>query len=276
MTLDGVDINQSYPISIHVPGINCQGNTNLVLADGSENYVKALGSYHAGIFINENRTLTISGGGSLTAKGSGTDSENDNGDRGGAGIGGYNDRDGGNIVIAGGTIKAQGGLFAAGIGSGYDNHNNNSGAITISGGNVTATGGRYAAGIGTGYANDKQNQCGNITISGGTVTAKGGNNAAGIGGGYVNGNNNKGVVHCGSITIEYTVTLVTATKGSNHSNICSIGKGYVLNSNKQFCGTITIGGTVYWDKKENSSEYEYKNGGNTYLKTSPLVYEPQH
>jgi hypothetical protein len=178
VTLDGVDINHHYPIPIHVPGINCQGNTNLVLADGSKNYVKALGSCHAGIFIPKDRTLTISGDGSLTAVGRGTDS----GDRGGAGIGGYNNQDGGNIVIAGGIINAQGGWFAAGIGSGYaDKRPNTSGAITISGGNVTATGGEFAAGIGTGYANDKQNQCGNITISGGTVTATGGNNAAGIG-----------------------------------------------------------------------------------------------
>ena len=273
VTLDGVDINHHYAISIKVPGINCQGNTNLVLADGSKNYVKAPGAFHAGIFIAKDKTLTISGG-SLTAVGRGNSSD---GGHGGAGIGGYNDRDGGNIVIAGGTINAQGGWCAAGIGSGdANNKDNSSGAITISGGNVTATGGHYAAGIGTGYAYKKRNKCGDITISGGTVTATGGRYAAGIGTGYADGSTNyNGHAICGKITIENTVTLVTATKGSNHSNICSIGKGNTTYGT-QSCGTITIGGTVYWDKKENSAEYEYKNGGDTYLKTSPLVYEPQH
>ena len=273
VTLNGVDIHHHYAISIHVPGINCQGNTNLVLADGSVNYVAASTGGYAGVFIKGDRTLTISGDGSLTAVGRG----NDTGDRGGAGIGGYNDQDGGNIVIAGGIINAQGGWFAAGIGSGYaDKRDNTSGAITISGGTVTATGGYYAAGIGTGYACKETNQCGNITISGGTVTAKGGNNAAGIGTGYADGStNNEGYAICGKITIENTVTLVKATKGSNNSIICSIGKGYA-SYGTQSCGTITIGGTVYWDKKENSSEYEYKNGGGTYLKTSPLEYKPQH
>ena len=274
VTLNGVDINHHYPIPIHVPGINCQGNTNLVLAEGSVNYVAASTGGYAGVFIKGDRTLTISGSGSLTAVGRGTDT----GDHGGAGIGGYNNQDGGNIVIAGGIINAQGGISAAGIGSGYaNNRDNSSGAITISGGNVTATGGHYAAGIGTGYAyNKKRNKCGDITISGGTVTATGGRHAAGIGTGYADGStNNEGYAICGKITIENTVTLVKATKGSNNSIICSIGKGSA-SYGTQSCGTITIGGTVYWDKKENSSEYEYKNGGDTYLKTSPLEYKPQH
>jgi hypothetical protein len=41
------------------------------------------------------------------------------------------------------------------------------GTITISGGTITATGGVWGAGIGTGYVGN----CGHITISGGTVTA---------------------------------------------------------------------------------------------------------
>ncbi len=43
----------------------------------------------------------------------------------------------------------------------------------------------------------------------------------------------------------------------------SIGKGD-KNIGTQSCGTITIGGTVYWDGSS------YQNGGGTYLKTSPL------
>ncbi len=265
VTLDGVDINHHYPISIHAPGINCQGNINLVLVDGSVNYITASTGGYAGVFIKGDRTLTISGNGSLTATGKGNSSSSS----GGAGIGGGRDSsyDGGNIVIAGGTINAQGGWGGAGIGNGTHNSDRKCGYITISNGNVTAKGGYFAAGIGTGYANDNQNQCGSITISGGTVTASGGPKAAGIGGGYVNGNKDKSRVSCGTITIGNTVTLVTAMWGTGGTH--SIGKGD-KNIGTQSCGTITIGGTVYWDGSS------YQNGGGTYLKTSPLEYKPQH
>ena len=264
VTLNGVDINHHYASSINAPGIKCQGNTNLVLADGSVNYVAASTGGYAGVFIKGDRTLTISGSGTLTAVGKG--------DIGLAGAGiGATDKNS-NIKITDGTITATGGGGAAGIGcccdTGYSVY---CGDITISGGTVTANGGgMYAAGIGTGYSNKKNNKCGNITISGGTVTATGGYQAAGIGGGFAMSDGLNIHVQCGSITIENTVTLVKATKGTQ--SICSIGKG----NNIQSCGTITIGGTVYWDKKENSSEYEYKNGGDTYLTSSPLEYKPQH
>ncbi|MDY6437477.1 MAG: hypothetical protein SPK72_07900, partial [Bacteroidales bacterium] len=64
---------------------------------------------------------------------------------------------------------------------------------------------------------------------------------------------------CASITIANTVTSVTATKGEFATN--SIGAG-----NNGTCGTVTIGGTIYWDGSA------YQNGGDTYLPTSPLVY----
>lgn len=59
VTLNGVDINHHYPISIHAPGINCQGSINLVLADGSVNYITASIAGYAGIFITGSRTLTV-------------------------------------------------------------------------------------------------------------------------------------------------------------------------------------------------------------------------
>jgi len=132
VTLNGVDINHHYPISIHAPGINCQGNINLVLADGSVNYITTSIAGYAGIFITGSRTLTISGNGSLTATGKGNSSSSS----GGAGIGGGRDSsyDGGNIVIAGGTINATGGEYAAGIGSGRGTNSSSQsicGTITI-------------------------------------------------------------------------------------------------------------------------------------------------
>ena len=148
------------------------------------------------------------------------------------------------------TIQGSGSLTAssngsgAGIGGGigFD-----CGNITITGGNITATGGNGRPGIGGGTE-----ACGNITITGGTITATGGNAAAGIGG------SNEG--NCGDITITSGVTRVTATKGNNISPN-SIGAGAFGT-----CGTVTIGGTEYWDGSA------YKNGGDTYLPTSPLVF----
>ena len=119
---------------------------------------------------------------------------------------------------------------------------------------MEATGGDNAAGIGSGYDGAS---CGDIEISGGTVTATGGDNAAGIGSGF-NGTS------CGAIMIADGVTSVTATKGTNATN--SIGAG-----NSGTCGTVTIGGTIYWDGEAKA----YKNGGATYL-TNNITYQPAH
>ena len=46
-------------------------------------------------------------------------------------------------------------------------------------------------------------------------------------------------------------------------------------SHNIICSTVSIGGTVYWGLQDGSSTaYEYKNGGNTYLKQNTLTYEP--
>jgi hypothetical protein len=38
---------------------------------------------------------------------------------------------------------------------------------------------------------------------------------------------------------------------------------------------VTIGGTVYWGPKDSDpTKYEFKNGGESYLKTDMLIYEP--
>ena len=134
------------------------------------------------------------------------------------------------------TIKGSGSLTA----SPYDGGTNNS----------------FGAGIGGGF----NLNCGNIVIEGGTITATGGYRATGIGGGA-------NALNCGTITIANTVTKVTATKGTDAHN--SIGFGYPGG-----CGTVIIGGTEYWGYDEEKARNEYKNGGDTYLTTSPLVYEP--
>ena len=75
-----------------------------------------------------------------------------------------------------GSLTANGGFDAAGIGSGDYDHTSN---IEISGGKVVANGGYDAAGIG----GAKHGSAANIKISGGDITASGGS-GAGIGSGF--------------------------------------------------------------------------------------------
>ena len=159
-----------------------------------------------------------------------------------------------------GSLNASSNGYGCGIGGGYNRSGNvvDCGDINIEGGTITATGGEGAAGIGGGMGS----HCGNIYISGGTITATGGLKAAGIGGGifdfwHVNH------AYCGDVTITAGVSRVTAIKGYNTSSVVSIGYGMGC-----YVGTVTIGGTVYYENNE------FKNGGDNYLHTSPLIYPP--
>ena len=198
--------------SAYFAGINPVGDATILLE--GENTLKGGYEDYPGIFVPENKTLTIDGTGSLTASSGGDDEFGY-----GCGIGGGYQMAAGNIVIDGGTITANGGQWAAGIGSGYEG---SCGNITINGGKITANGGEYAAGIGSGL---DEASCGDITINGGTITANGGKEAAGIGSGQES--------NCGDITIAGTVTQVTATKGQDATN--SIGAG-----ESGSCGTVSI------------------------------------
>ena len=155
-----------------------------------------------------------------------------------------------------GVLDVTSGSNYAGIGGGYRNTDHTCGNIRIEGGFITARGGAEAAGIGTDYG---PATCGDIIITGGTINATGGQDATGIGAGRGAPGNPS---NCGAITITNGVTKVTATKGVCTDLIDCIGAGYGNSS----CGTVTIGGTVYW---ENNA---YANGGDTYLTTSPLIY----
>lgn len=248
VTLKDVNINGSGTwTSGNYAGITCAGDATITL-EGT-NTVKGFADGYPGIFVSSGKTLVINGTGELIASSNGT---YDTGS-GGAGIGGGDNLNCGNIEIQSGTVTATGNQYGAGIGGGQSA---NCGNITISGGTVTATGGNRAAGIGGGRRGTSgtkggydSGSCGNITISGGTITATGGDDAAGIGGGR--GNNVNYKTSCGTITITSGVTSVTATKGSSADN--SIGAG-----NVGTCGTVTIGGNV---------------GAIT---TSPYTYQPSN
>ena len=184
VTFNGVDITAIANNSSHLwAGITCLGDADIVLNGGTTNNVKG-GCQSSGIYVPQGKTLTIQGGG---------------------------------------TLNATGNIYAAGIGSGYNN--SSCGNITISGGTLNVTAGLYAAGIGSGH---NQSSCGDITIIGGTVTANSSNRSPGIGSGHNNSS-------CGNITITNGVTCVTATAGQSCSN--AIGAG----TDGSTCGTVTIG-----------------------------------
>ncbi len=168
----------------------------------------------------------------------------------GAGIGGscYGIADAGDITILGGTIIAQGGELAAGIGGGSMGGawGGNSGNITIYGGNVTATGGLGGAGIGSGsnpFQGTMSSATGNIIIAGGTVTATGGpgqyatnpdpshtgeiGQGAGIGGG--GGFSSAGM----TITIDSSATLTS-------SGYAGIGSGEFTDDDTTYASQSVI------------------------------------
>jgi len=225
-------------------GITCDGDATILLEGNNtvlggilnawtDEGLTGYGNY-PGIFIPKDHTLTINGTGSLVAKYGGPEEYAQYA----AGIGGcgYEEWSCGNIVILGGTIYAYGGNACPGIGSGCKWRDD-------------------------GWEAD----CGDITISGGIVYAYGGYSAPAIGS-SIGGK-------CGNITIDNTVTKVTATKGDAITEFEMDGITVSLDINKNCigcgefgsCGTVTIAGTVYYDGTN------YVNGGDTYITRSPLI-----
>ena len=127
VTISNAVINADGSLEGSFAGLTCEGNATIVLL--GENTVKAFHNFYPGIYVPANMTLTIQGTGSLTAN-------VHSGDSWAAGIGGGYSYGSvylncGNIVIAGGTVVANGGFRSAGIGGGY---RSNCGDITIGAG----------------------------------------------------------------------------------------------------------------------------------------------
>lgn len=204
LILDNVKIDQSGAVAVQSP-IAVQGGAFVTVNLLGSSELKAgynrHGSGFAGLQVASDSSLVIEGTGALYAYGG----ERTEADPGGAGIGGGAfDADttvsdirtasvnttAGSIRINSGTVYAQGGVQAAGIGGGC-NGAATAGGIMITGGTVTAQGGGWAAGIGDG--DSVQNGTSQITnsdfytdpyyidITGGTVNAYGGKEASGIG-----------------------------------------------------------------------------------------------
>ena len=165
VTLSGADIDVS---GKGKAAVSTTGDGSVSIELDGENTLKSA-TNHAGLEKNNGGSLTIADedkNGKLTAEGGIY----------GAGIGGGYEGEGSNIAITGGEVEATGGIGGAGIGGGK---NGAGSSIAITGGEVKATGGKYGAGVGGGLSGNGNH----ITITGGEVKATGGLNGAGIGGG---------------------------------------------------------------------------------------------
>ena len=219
--INGVHYGGSQDTECLWAGLTCLGDATIVLADGTTNTVTNFNRNYPCIQAAEGKTLVIKGGAAGTGK------LIANNESFGAGIGGGEDINCGNIEILGGDITATG-HQGAGIGSGPYAA---CGSITISGGTVTATGEYYSAGIGCGLGgldDDTHSSCGDITITSGTITATGRDNGAGIGCGGLSSS-------CGNITI-----TGGNVRAQGFGNCTGIGCGESFDYFKNICGDISI------------------------------------
>ena len=222
VTIEGVD-NAAYKWA----GITCNGSASIVLK--GDNKVSGFHGDYPAIFVPQNKTLYISGSGSLDAVTHGN----------AAAIGAAVLKPCGNITILGGYIEAScdgdESLYGAGIGGGYDG--GNCGKIKIEGGEVHAYGGNRSAGIGSSYAS---NPCGDVEITGGKVYAWGGILAPGIGAG------SRSV--SGNVTIGTGVQYLLAAKGGHENGATApycIGISANEGKTTSTIGTIKIGDQIY-------------------------------
>ena len=254
--LNGVSINAdgAFTSGNHA-GLHCEGNATIILMDGTTNTVKGFYENYPGIYVPENKTLTIQGGGSLNASSNGA----------GCGIGGgysggsYFEINCGNINIEGGIITATGGTQSAGIGGGL---NGSCGNITISGGTIMATGGSYAVAIGGG----ESTSCGNITITtdGILIASKGSGATNCIGAG------NDG--SCGTVSVYGATGAITDNTYTHNYNL-----GFTVNGggtrvhfapgNLQ-ATTTDLGESWTWHFAEHQWDYIANAAANNAIKTN--------
>ncbi|MBQ9459572.1 MAG: hypothetical protein IJU66_06525 [Oscillospiraceae bacterium] len=193
-------------------GVTVQGSVNLILCDGV-----TVEAQSAGVRVGADSKLTVW----AQSEGNSAGKLNATARLGNyAGIGGSPYEDCGEIVINGGSVEAEGGSNAAGIGGGGPMHNSPNekgragGTITINGGTVKAESNSCGAGIGGGRGASG----GTITINGGYVdtTSNTGNpGAAGIGGGAPNGAENGTGGDGGTIVINGGTIIAQGRNGGS-------------------------------------------------------------
>jgi len=236
-------------------GQTYQSSPTMTALDGDNNKPLYKITATSDVTIPDGKTVVLSGvnisGGSITCDGSvtmilmGANTVTATDNNAAIKIGGP----GTTLTITGsGSLTAQGGKEAAGIGTDRNEDGELSfGNIVINGGTVTATGGKEGAGIGTGLAQGEfyttSITCGDITINGGTVTAIGGLYGAGIGTGPTMSNGGSASITCGDITINGGT--VTATGGYCGPGIgTGVFQKWGSETTSNGCGAITIGAGV--------------------------------
>ncbi len=224
LILQDAEINLPADESSPWAGLECLGTVSIVLK--GTNTVASMDVWNPAIYIPQNKTLNISGTGTLYAHAHGW----------GASIGaGYN-RACGNITILSGTIEARTDAgpvqaYGAGIGGSWEAPCGN---ITINGGLIYAYGNEGSAGIGTSKegissANKK------ITLNGGTIYAYGGSEAPAIGAGWGS--------QIGDIILTTNIEYIRAEAGENA--VYSIGKAMSHPEKVTRCGKVYLGNTAY-------------------------------
>ena len=143
ITLSGITILGEDDDDCLWAGLTCLGDATIMLAEGTENTVRAFYHTHPGIFIPENYTLTIDGSGTLNAAVNECSYDFECC----AAIGGRYKTNSGNIIIKGGIINATSHYEGPGIGSGNES---TGGFIRIEGGTVYAKSGKRTSAIGCG------------------------------------------------------------------------------------------------------------------------------
>ena len=76
LTLDGVNVNEGYPLDVIAVGLLCSDELTIVLADGSDNNITISGKYAMGIMTGDMSIfspLTVTGTGTLTVSASASD-----------------------------------------------------------------------------------------------------------------------------------------------------------------------------------------------------------
>ena len=229
LILAGVNINTSA-----APPIDVTGNDAVIeLAANTQNTLESTSYGYAGIHVDVKSKVTFTGSGELDVKNTGSNYGNSSCGIGGQRRGPDNYSCGTIIFDLDGTITAQGGDRAAGIGTCMKQSGNTPvyGCILIKKGIINATGGLCASGIGTGP--DGGGGSVKIYVEGGTITANGNYGSGGIGNG-LNGQ---------------TVMQIAITGGQIYGNVKATGQApYYIQLDQVIIGpdaTVTDGVSEY-------------------------------
>jgi uncharacterized repeat protein (TIGR02543 family) len=219
-----------------------QGATLTITGSGSLDVSGGKGGAGIGGGKDENGGVITINGGVIDATGGGASTDYY---RGGAGIGGGKGGSGGNITITGGTVTASGSYHndysPSAAGIGGGGDGSSGGVISISGGVVTANGSPYAAGIGGG----NYGSAGNISISGGVVSANGGTGCPGIGSGSEGSGGavviSGGVVSAAKNTANYDIDGTVTIKGGSVKALDVAGPPTNGSGASVYLNTLTVG-----------------------------------